>query len=85
MIDYTKKQVVNKFNTLEVKEIQRFIKPESTKLEIMESICEGAKTAYERQAGTLKIYYSGHGIKGSGNWECKKPDIMYDAETKHEH
>jgi hypothetical protein len=36
--------------------------------------------AYREQAGTFKLYYTGHGLENSGNWECKKPNMFSGGE-----
>ena len=72
-MDYMKNQTLaaikDKFNTLKVSDVSRFIKENTTKKQILSSIAEGVVLALKKDAGTLKIYYTGHGVKKTGDWQ----------------
>lgn len=59
-----------------MKDIKQYISKDAEKGDILKTILDASKLAVEKNAGTLKIYYSGHGINGSGNWQCARPNII---------
>jgi hypothetical protein len=52
-----------------------FIAPKVYKDDILEQITEAAQKAVDNESIELRIYYSGHGHKGTGNWVTAKPVI----------
>tara|TARA_B110000285_G_C14968139_1_gene535157 strand:+ start:138 stop:716 length:579 start_codon:yes stop_codon:yes gene_type:complete len=61
--------------------MQEYIKLETKKEDIIDYIREGAKMACAEKAGTFKLYYTGHGLEKTGNWECKKPQIYTEEDS----
>jgi hypothetical protein len=79
-------KVTNTFNTLKVEKVESFIKKNSKKKTILKSVREGAEIAVENKAGLLNIYYTGHGVRGSGNWIAGElPPTFVDKEKKLEY
>ena len=68
------KEVQNNIN-VSITHMTSFIAPKVYKDDILEQITEAAQKAVDNESIELRIYYSGHGHKGTGNWVTAKPVI----------
>lgn len=73
-IQQMEKEVGNIINTT-ITHTQSFMEAKVNKYDVLKQINEAAQQAVEYQSVELRIYYTGHGHKDTGDWATVRPMI----------